>query len=814
MSRTALVYTLAALTLASVTVHGDEATTKALLDRVGSKSGICVFLGLPDDGKAETIVEVARASELFVYVQTASTDELSAMRKAADEAGLLGKRIWVDEGSPRRIQMADNVADAIFVGPSARGDGGVPRDEVLRVLHPRARGVVGTETIAKPVPKDLESWSHPYHGPDNNPNSNDRVARHPYLTQFLGEPMFGCISEVTVAAGGRIFKAFGHIAFKEISNEVLNTLYAINAYNGTILWKRKLKVGFMIHRNTMVATPDTLYLADDESCKLIDARTGEIQREIRPPAGPDGGTVWKWMALEGNVLYAMLGGDEVKTAVQRGGKKGYGGWPWGMWKGYDYKKSKTSFGFGRTLLAIDAPTGKVIWRHEEDEELDGRALCMRSGKIYAYAPDKFLMSLDTKTGKPLWKTHSAETLGAIGNNGRAQGYIRGFSTTAYMKCNDDYLFFAGPQRSRLAVLSAKDGSLAWTHGDGNQQLVLRDDAVYSFGGERGKSHKLEYDTGKVLAEFDGRRACTRATGSIDSLFCRTRGGTIRLLPGSAKIEHIAPMRPACHDGVLVSEGYLYWGPWICACQLALFGHIGLGPAGAFDFNAKPNEKERLTLGAGSALEVAKLEGDRAPNKFEAGDSGAVVASRGDRVIWKAYTGSGINFPPVTWNDRVYVGSNDGRVYAFEAMTGRLLWRFRAAPEVRRIHVYGDLMSTWPVAGGVAVKDGTLYAAAGIAHFDGTHVYALDAITGKIRWHNGDSGTLNPELKNGISLCGQISIQKSNRGVDVLRFHGGNAVDQAVFDLKTGKCLTGKPGSPRGVTRSTFYVDRWLRRRAN
>ena len=52
-----------------------------------------------------------------------------------------------------------------------------------------------------------------------------------------------------------------------------------------------------------------------------------------------------------------------------------------------------------------------------------------------------------------------------------------------------------------------------------------------------------------------------------------------------------------------------------------------------------------------------------------------------------------------------MGSADGRVYAFEAATGRRLWSFLAAPANRWITVYGKLMSTWPVAGGVVVDKG-------------------------------------------------------------------------------------------------------------
>ena len=91
--------------------------------------------------------------------------------------------------------------------------------------------------------------------------------------------------EMTVAAGGRIFKAFGSRAFLRPQWPVLNTLIAMNGYNGTILWKWPLDPNFMIHRNTMIATADTLYLGDATSCKLFDAATGEPKGLIRVPVG-------------------------------------------------------------------------------------------------------------------------------------------------------------------------------------------------------------------------------------------------------------------------------------------------------------------------------------------------------------------------------------------------------------------------------------------------------------------------------------------------------------------------------------------------
>jgi len=776
---------------------------KAVLDQLESPQGICAIL---EDRPTDLAIKLARASELLIYVQLPEAKDVAAARKVASDAGLLNRRIFIEQGKGR-THLADNLADLVVL---RGGEGRVSQKEALRILRPGGKCVAGSKTLVKPAPQGLDAWSHPYHGPDNNPQSADKVIRHPYLTQFLGYPMFGCISEVTVGAGGKIYKAFGHTAFKTAQNEVLNKLYCINAHNGAILWTRPLKKGFMIHRNTMIATPDALYLADDESCKLIDPKSGQVMDEIIPPKEKTGGIVWKWMALQDGVLYALIGGEEVKAQVRRATQPGFGHWPWGMWPGYDYQGGAKAYGFGRSFVAFDLKTDKrkLLWHHREEELLDSRGTCMKDGRIYYYCPDKFLACLNAADGKPVWKTSDAKLLAAIGPQGRAQHYTHGFSTSAYVKCSGKHLFFAGPQRPNLAAVSCKDGSLAWVEKDGNFQLVLRDDALYAIGAQKGASFKRDYDTGKVLAQWPGRRACTRATGTLDSIFYRASGGTIRFAPANKAVEHIAPMRPPCHDGVIVSEGMLYWGPWICGCQLSLYGNIGLAPAGDFNFNRKADEKEQLQTGPGDPLKVAELKGPPARSGksttcggmvFTATRDGAVTATgAGDKkAIWTAHTGGGVNFPPAVWNGRVFVGSNDGCVYAFEAKTGRLLWRFRAAPAQRLIPVYGKLMSTWPVAGGVVVRDGILYAAAGIAHYDGTHVYALDAATGKIKWHNNTSGALAP-CKNGISLQGELQLAGNK-----LTFCGGNAYPRAEFDLATGKCLTA-PHGPNGVAASTFY----------
>ncbi len=315
----------------------------------------------------------------------------------------------------------------------------------MRVLRPLGKAFIPTGgdggPLVKPVPDGYEDWSHPYHGPDNNPNSKDQFVKGDFRTQFINVPKFSPMPEQTVIGGGRMYKAMGHIAHKANQNEHLNTLLGVNAYNGTILWKRPLPEGFMIHRNTMIATEDALYLGDFKSCKIYDGDTGEIRDEIVVPEGISDGPTWKWMAMQDGILYALVGNVEKKLETQKSIRRGLGHWPWGMWDGHDYNDPRTSFGYGRTLLAIDLKTKKPVWNYRDDEFLDARAVCMNDTQIFCYCPDKFIACISRETGKLLWKNSDKELLDAIGANEKAQHYITGYATTTYMKCTADYLFF-------------------------------------------------------------------------------------------------------------------------------------------------------------------------------------------------------------------------------------------------------------------------------------------------------------------------------------------------------------------------------------
>jgi outer membrane protein assembly factor BamB len=862
MSKQALAAAVLCGGLCASSLAGAEAAPSArrVLQKAHPGRGICLVL---DDGKGELALSLARGSELTVFCQLPDAAAVRAAREAADRAGLLNRRLYVDQGDVKRLHLADNVADAA-VAPGGLAE--AARAEVLRVLRPGGTALLGDEELVKPSPEGAADWSHHYYGPDNNPQSADRLARAPYLTQFVAEPRYGPAPQAAVAAGGRVFLAFGHVAWHQREEPWLNTLVCLNGFNGTMLWRQELPKGLMVDRSTLIATAKTLYLADHESCKLLDAATGKLIGRIAPPAELVGGTFWKWIALEDGVLYALIGPGDAPDDEARWRRRGHG-WPWGgISKGYN--DPQYPWGFANTLLAIDPGTKQVLWHHKEaDAPIDSRSLCMKAGRIFLAAFGKYVACLDAKAGKLLWRKtpkDDQDLFNAMGKFSPGHGYRTGWKSTVYARCTDKAVYFMGPQLEKLTAAAAEDGRLLWSlPARINVHVVIRDDGLYTIGAQntQGETRKLNPLTGEVLATYDvWRRACTRATGSPDGIFFRAPGGTCRLDLASGKPQWISPMRPSCHIGVVIAHGHLYWVPWVCDCNLQMFGAICCAPAGAFDFGAQAAEAERLELiaaetdeeqreqeakdkkkprqprrrpGASEWVtylannaraaqtrwsplnvpeEAALLWEARPEAAFEptapvltdgtvylAGCDGVVRALRASsgREVWRAYTGGAVRFPPSIAHGRAFVGSADGWAYAFDAANGKLLWRFRAAPAERRICVYGRLQSTWPVASGVLVEGDAAYFAAGMTDYDGTHVFAVDARAGKLKWHNATSGHLDDFSRRGVAVQGHLLSHGGK-----LYLAGGNACSPGVYDMKTGKCLSPAPEgfgtrAPRG-----------------
>jgi len=245
------------------------------------------------------------------------------------------------------------------------------------------------------------------------------------------------------------------------------------------------------------------------------------------------------------------------------------------------------------------------------------------------------------------------------------------------------------------------------------------------------------------------------------------------------------VRGACHYGVMPCNGLIYAPQHPCACYIEakLYGFSALAPprrSGAI--RREVPDSERLQRGPAYGFPAARRSslagrpgGSWPTYRHDAARSGATktaveptgmkrsweikldgrlsspvvaggklfVASVDSHAVhaldaltgkpaWSFTAGGRVDSPPTIWRDRALFGSADGYVYCLRASDGQLVWRYRAAPENRRMGAFGQLESVWPVHGSVLVQNDTLYCVAGRSMFldGGLRLLRLDPATGR------------------------------------------------------------------------------------
>ena len=88
---------------------------------------------------------------------------------------------------------------------------------------------------------------------------------------------------------------------------------------------------------------------------------------------------------------------------------------------------------------------------------------------------------------------------------------------------------------------------------------------------------------------------------------------------------------------------------------------------------------------------------------------------------------------------------------------------------------------------------------GVMVRDSGHVIALDAITGKLKWHNDASGSINEKVNSGVSMQGSLFMENGN-----LCFLGGGVQEVAQFSPENGKCLNTPLENVSSGFRTAFY----------
>ena len=136
-----------------------------------------------------------------------------------------------------------------------------------------------------------------------------------------------------------------------------------------------------------------------------------------------------------------------------------------------------------------------------------------------------------------------------------------------------------------------------------------------------------------------------------------------------------------------------------------------------------------------------------------------LAAVSGALRWKFATGGRVSSSPAVAAGRVYFASYDSKLYALDAATGALAWTFSTAGERRFSgkHLHGAEPAAEVMPDPFDVFLSSPVVAAGVVYFgsgDG-NLYALDAGSGTLRWkfHTGNVIHASPALADGVLYIG-------------------------------------------------------------
>lgn len=160
------------------------------------------------------------------------------------------------------------------------------------------------------------------------------------------------------------------------------------------------------------------------------------------------------------------------------------------------------------------------------------------------------------------------------------------------------------------------------------------------------------------------------------------------------------------------------------------------------------------------------------------NDGNVYAIDGDSgsSIWHFKTGSAVWSNPAITNGVVYVGSYDGKVYALDAYSGHEIWSFST----------GDLVDSSP-----AVSNGLVY----VGSYNGK-VYALDEDTGSQVWSYQTDGEIwsSPAVDDGVvfigSNDGKVYALNASTGAQLWSYQTGGMILWSSPALEDGRLFIG------------------------
>jgi outer membrane protein assembly factor BamB len=754
-------------------------SAKSILETADTKGGVIVHLGC---GDGELTASLRLSDAYCVHGLDVDAKNVRKAREYVQARGLYGG-VSIDTFDGLSLPYVDNMVNLLI----ADSLGAMSRAEVLRVLAPGGVALIGGRKSVKPRPGSIDEWTHYLHDADNNAVAEDTVVGPPRRLQWQGGPKWTRHHDhmssfsAMVSTGGRLFYIIDEGSTASIYMPSHWALIARDAFNGKVLWKRKIDTWFTRFKGLkdgpadaprrLVAANGLVYttLSLEGSVTSLDAVTGETVRTYQDTAGAE-----EILLSEGD-LFVLIGPGSIGD----GGRK--------------ERPVET-----RTIMALDAKAGNKLW--QSSDVVAAGTMAADNERVYYFNFDsRKATCLNRKTGEAKW------TSAPLPSPDKQTSF---FSSRLVVR--DGVVLFAGGEFSgmtksgggenradTLTALSAKTGKTLWTakHPPSGysspENLFVIDGIVWCDSSSNGRSDGtvvgMDLKTGRIKHQFPADQTnywfhhrCYPGRATTDYIMTsRTGIEFVDLDRQKWDLNHW--VRGACLYGILPCNGLVYTPPAPCICYAESMLHSFNAFASASPDSAWKADHQRTRLRKGPAYNQIENRKSKFENpadwptyRHDAARSGATkstvpakltevwqtpiggklssVTVAGGKVfvaavdehavlalaedtgapLWRYTTGGRVDSPPTYFRGSVLFGSADGYVYCVRASDGALIWRFLAAPTDRRIMTYEQIESLWPVHGSVLVTDGLAHFVAGRSIFvdGGMRLYRLDARTGE------------------------------------------------------------------------------------
>jgi len=671
-------------------------------------SGLCVIIGCGSEGNPALAADLASTGKMLVHGIALDDAALERARRAVSSAGVDGVAT-IEKLPIKPLPYRDTLANVVIVEDfKAASMAGFSRRDALRVLAPFGSLCVRKngkwDIFRKPLPREMDEWTHGSHGADGNLVSNDKVVRFPVGFRWhAGLPMnirnpkrtanaWSSTRGLAVASGRcfslstTVLENLGPTSYSDHGLEQYVT--ARDAFNGLFLWRKRIGATyygglFYANRAPFVAVGDGVYVAmGDGKLVALSVSTGEVMRTFDTTYAP------------GRLLVDR---QVVAVATWKEGTKV------GGIHGVDRRRMDFSVAEG-TVEAFSARTGARLWLLEElatsivskdgilfmvvrtgadkFEEMNQRR---RRGEKPLTRPQQVVVAVDLKTGKRLWAVTSQE-LGSGDEYLRLDAAGLGIVTIAH---NNGARTSALSAKNGRRVLQAKTGSYA----------AFYDGALHLAG------QKYDSSTGKASEASSIRLGATICTPNyfVNNIIVANRGGGFlvngkRVLYGGA--------RGGCLFASVPAYGAFYTPQNWCACAPAqipgfiVFGPIDHEPTAKEMEVSPPVEKGPAYSELNSTKSVNDAEvpeetgsqewpmyrldalrsnatGSAAPQQLDVLWEKAVAAKAPSGLVgtsWREYLNSPVTAPVIAEGIVVMAAMDRNQVIALDAGSGEELWR--------------------------------------------------------------------------------------------------------------------------------------------